>query len=143
MHQTHPQSKHMTKTSITTLLLSLLLASAPALAATQTDTARLEWRDAGHHLVVDAQDGIVRVTTTEPSSYSGVRSGDRILRVDGQPVRRMADLTHALVGNKATRVPVTVLRKGNQVTVDVDTAAWSEVLAVPTPPLPQAPGTGG
>jgi len=143
MHQTHPQSKHMTKTSITTLLLSLLLASAPALAATQTDTARLEWRDAGHHLVVDAQDGIVRVTITEPSSYFGVRSGDRILRVDGQPVRRMADLTHALVGNKATRVPVTVLRKGNQVTVDVDTAAWSEVLAVPTPPIPQAPGTGG
>jgi len=143
MHQTHPQSKHMTKTSITTLLLSLLLASAPALAATQTDTARLEWSDAGHHLVVDAQDGIVRVTTTEPSSYFGVRSGDRILRVDGQPVRRMADLTHALVGNKATRVPVTVLRKGNQVTVDVDTAAWSEVLAVPTPPIPQAPGTGG
>lgn len=143
MHQTHPQSKHMTKTSITTLLLSLLLACAPALAATQTDTARLEWRDAGHHLVVDAQDGIVRVTTTEPSSYFGVRSGDRILRVDGQPVRRMADLTHALVGNKATRVPVTVLRKGNQVTVDVDTAAWSEVLAVPTPPIPQAPGTGG
>lgn len=143
MHQTHPQSKHMTKTSITTLLLSLLLASAPALAATETDTARLEWRDAGHHLVVDAQDGIVRVTTTEPSSYFGVRSGDRILRVDGQPVRRMADLTHALVGNKATRVPVTVLRKGNQVTVDVDTAAWSEVLAVPTPPIPQAPGTGG
>lgn len=143
MHQTHPQSKHMTKTSITTLLLSLLLASAPALAATQSDTARLEWRDAGHHLVVDAQDGIVRVTTTEPSSYFGVRSGDRILRVDGQPVRRMADLTHALVGNKATRVPVTVLRKGNQVTVDVDTAAWSEVLAVPTPPIPQAPGTGG
>ncbi len=143
MHQTHPQSKHMTKTSITTLLLSLLLASAPALAATQTDTARLEWRDAGHHLVVDAQDGIVRVTTTEPSSYFGVRSGDRILRVDGQPVRRMADLTHALVGNKATRVPVTVLRKGNQVTVDVDTAAWSEVVAVPTPPIPQAPGTGG
>jgi len=93
--------------------------------------------------VVDAQDGIVRVTTTEPSSYFGVRSGDRILRVDGQPVRRMADLTHALVGNKATRVPVTVLRKGNQVTVDVDTAAWSEVLAVPTPPIPQAPGTGG
>ncbi|WP_282264348.1 PDZ domain-containing protein, partial [Stenotrophomonas sp. PS02301] len=117
-------------------------ASAPALAATQTDTARLEWRDDSHHLVVDARDGIVRVTTTEPSTYFGVRSGDRILRVDGQPVRRMADLTHALVGNKATRVPVVVLRKGDQVTVDVNTAAWSDVLAVQTPPIPQAPGAG-
>ncbi|MGE8260918.1 MAG: PDZ domain-containing protein [Stenotrophomonas sp.] len=144
MRQTNTKTK--TKTRITTLLLSLLLASAPALAATQTDTARLEWRDAGHHLVVDARDGIVRVTTTEPSSYFGVRSGDRILRVDGQPVRRMADLTHALVGNKATRVPVVVLRKGDQVTVDVDTAAWSEVLAVETPPIPQPatpPRAGG
>ncbi|MGL4694206.1 MAG: PDZ domain-containing protein, partial [Stenotrophomonas maltophilia] len=98
-----------TRTKITTLLLSLLLASAPVLAATQTDTARLEWRDAGHHLVVDASDVVVQVTTTEPSAYFGVRSGDRILRVGGQPVRRMADLTHALVGNKATRVPVVVM----------------------------------
>jgi hypothetical protein len=43
-------------------------------------------------------------------------------------------------------VPVVVLRKGDQVTVDVDTAAWSEVLAVETPPIPQPstpPRAGG
>ncbi len=141
MRQT--KTKIKTKIKMIPLLLSLLLAGAPALAATQADTSRLEWRDAGHHLVVDAQDGIVRITTTEPSTYFGLRSGDRVLRINGQPVRRLADLTHGLGGKKSARVPVTVLRKGNQVTVDVDTAAWGEALAVETPAIPQPPRAGG
>jgi len=137
------QTKTKIKIKMIPLLLSLLLAGAPALAATQADTSRLEWRDAGHHLVVDAQDGIVRITTTEPSTYFGLRSGDRIIRVGDQQVRRIADLTHTLGGNKGSRVPVTVLRKGNQKTVYVDSAAWSEALAVETPAIPQAPRAGG
>lgn len=128
---------------ITALLLSLLLASAPALAATttQNETARLEWRDADHHLVVDANNGIVRVTTTEPTGYFGVRSGDRILRIDGKPVRRIDDLTEVLARSRSTRLPLTVLRRGSETSLDVNTAAWRQVLSTeqPTPPQPPAP----
>ena len=128
---------------INALLLSALLASAPALAATttQNETERLEWRDADHHLVVDANNGIVRVSTTEPTGYFGVRSGDRILRIDGRPVRRIDDLTEVLARSRSTRLPLTVLRRGSETSVEVTTAAWRQVLstAQPTPPQPPAP----
>jgi len=131
----------MRKTVLSTLVLSFLLASAPALAATApttTETGRLEWREGDHHLVVDASQGIVRVTTTEPANYFGARSGDRILRIDGKPVRSIDDLTGYLAASSRSQVPMTVLRKGNQVTVSIDPAAWGKVLP-PAPPAPPAP----
>lgn len=131
----------MRQTRIAPLLLSLLLASTPALAAAQNETARLEWRDTDHHLVVDASNGIVRVTTTEPDGYFGVRSGDRILRVDGRPVRRIDDVSEVLARSSRTRLPVTVLRRGSEATVEVNTAAWRNVVPVdaPAPPAPPPP----
>ena len=126
---------------INALLLSALLASAPALAATttQNETERLEWRDADHHLVVDANNGIVRVSTTEPTGYFGVRSGDRILRIDGRPVRSVDDLTTALGRSGPDTVPVTVQRDGREQTVQVATAAWRGVLPPPAPAPPPPP----
>lgn len=129
---------------ITTLLLSALLASAPALAATTThdEKARLEWRDGNHHLVMDADNGIVRVISLEPASDFGVRSGDRILRIDGQPVRRIDDLTAVLTRSRSTRLPLTLLRKGSESSVEINTAPWRKVLSAepaPAPPAPPAP----
>ncbi len=134
----------MRKTLLSTLVLSFLLASAPALAATtstQTETGRLEWREGDHHLVVDANQGMVRITATEPAAYFGVRSGDRILRIDGKPVRTIADLTDTLATTSRSRLPMTVLRKGSETTLDVDTAAWRKVApaAPPAPPAPPSP----
>lgn len=136
----------MRHTTLVPLLLSVLLASAPALAATTTttETGRLEWREGDHHLVVDADNGIVRVTAIEPASDFGVRNGDRILRIDGRPVRRIDDLTDVLARSSRTRLPVTVLRKGSQTTLEVNTAAWRRVLpaepaAPPQPPAPPRP----
>ncbi|MEG2805272.1 PDZ domain-containing protein [Stenotrophomonas sp.] len=128
----------MRNTALTAFMLTALLAGAPALAATaQTDTARLAWQDGVHALSLESSGGIVRVTQAETARFS-VRSGDRILRIDGHPVRSVADLTDFLAGNDRSRVPMILLRKGSQLTVTIDAAAWHDVLP-PTPPAPPAP----
>ncbi len=128
----------MRTTLLCAAVMSLLLASAPALAAPlQTDTATMTWQDGAHQLGLESRDGIVRVTQTDPA-YFGVRSGDRLLRIDGQPVRSLDDVTSFLARNSRSRVPVILLRKGSQMTVTIDAAAWSKVLP-PAPPAPPAP----
>jgi S1-C subfamily serine protease len=121
------------------LALCLLLASAPALSATHRESSRLDWREDGHHLALDAEQSVVRVRNATPAGHFGVRAGDRVLRVGTQPVRSVDDLTTALGRSGPGSVPVTVQRDGREQTVQVATAAWRGVLPPPAPAPPPPP----
>ncbi len=61
-----------------------------------------------------------RVVKDSPADRGGVRAGDVILEVDGQEISDSGDIRDALSDHKAgDRVPVKVVRDGNDVTLDV------------------------
>ncbi|MCF7751455.1 PDZ domain-containing protein [Bacillus subtilis subsp. subtilis] len=124
----------------TAMLLTLLLAAPVGAATTRTESSRLEWREDGMHLAVEASQGVMRVRNAVPAGRFGVRAGDQILKVDGQPVHRVDDLTAGLARSARTQVPVTLLRDGREQVVEVSTTAWRGVLP-PAPPPPPAPPT--
>ena len=55
-----------------------------------------------------------------PAASAGLRTGDVILAVDGEPVEDHRDLTRRIAGiAPGTEVPITVFRKGREATLDV------------------------
>ena len=127
--------------SASTVLLSLLLASAASAGSTttttRTETSRLDWRERGLHLAIEASQGVVFVRHAAPAGHFGLHVGDRVLQVGTQPVRRIDDLTTALARSGHPSVAVTVLRDGRRLSVPVATGAWHGVLP-PAPPAPPA-----
>ncbi|WIG96232.1 RIP metalloprotease RseP [Myxococcus sp. SDU36] len=54
-----------------------------------------------------------------PAVAAGIRPGDRILSVDGEPVRTFNDMREAFVGRFERPVPIVLERNGQKLTVDV------------------------
>jgi len=71
----------------------------------------------GVGLLLEDQDGLIMVTRVfprTPGEAAGVRSGDRIMAVDGQPVTglKLEQVSKRLLGAPGTEVAVTIAREG-------------------------------
>ena len=84
------------------------------------------------------------------AAAAGIRPGDRIISVEGEPVRTFDDMRDAFVGKFERPVPVTLERDGQQRVVQVTPERSSEVSPVDTvergmigvSPYPQPPVVG-
>ena len=119
-------------------LLGLLLLPLPALAGAGS-AQTLEWRQEGARLSLRSTEGQVHVDAASPEARFGVRSGDRILRVDDTAVRRVEHLAVALRHSYASTAYLLLRRDKRELTVAVDAAAWRQALDAPPPPAPPAP----
>lgn len=115
----------------------MLLLPLPALAG-GGNAQTLEWRQNAARLSLRSTEGQVRVEAASPEARFGVRSGDRILRVDDTAVRRVEHLAEALRHSHAAAY-LLLRRDRRELTVAVDAAAWRQALEVPLPPAPPAP----
>ncbi len=118
--------------------VALLLATAACSQSGRTETSRMDVRGDGNHLSLEAKQGVVSVLAASPAGRFGVDEGDRVLRVDGQPVTSVTALTTALTGSGRATVPVVVQRNGSEQTLTVATAPWQAIRA-PEPPRPPSP----
>ena len=119
-------------------LLLMLLPSLPALAGSSS-AQTLEWRQQDARLARRSTEGQVRVEAAAPEARFGVRSGDRILRVDDTAVRRIEHLTEALRHSTAPTAYLLLRRDRRELTVPVNAAAWRLALVAPVPPPPPPP----
>jgi S1-C subfamily serine protease len=118
--------------------VALLLATAACSQSGRTETSRMDVRSDGNHLSLEAKQGVVSVLAASPTGRFGVNAGDRVLRVDGQPVSSVSAFTSALTGSGKATVPVVVQRDGSEQTLTVTTAPWQAIRA-PEPPRPPSP----
>lgn len=65
--------------------------------------------------------GIVSVTAGSPAEAAGVLPGDRIVKVNGQDVTDFTvdELTPLIIGDAGSKVELTLLRDGNELTLSV------------------------
>lgn len=119
-------------------MLLMMLLPLPALAGGDSRQA-LEWRQDGARLSLWSTEGEVQVAAARPETRFGVRSGDRILQVDGTPVHEVEHLADALRDSGAPTAHLRVQRGGRELTVPVNSSAWRQALAVPPPPAPPPP----
>ncbi len=116
-------------------MLLMMLLPLPALAGGGSSQT-LEWRQDDARLALRSTEGQVRVEAASPEARFGVRSGDRILRVDDTAVRRIEHLAEALRRSGATKAYLLLRRDKRELTVPVDAAAWRMALVAPPPPPP-------
>ncbi len=119
-------------------LVVLALATAACSQGGRTETSRMDVRSNGAHLSLEARQGVVSVLAASPAERFGVNAGDRVLRVDGQPVTSVSALTSAMTGSRTPTVPVVVQRNGGEQTLMVTTAPW-QAIRPPEPPRPPSP----
>ncbi|AWT16312.1 hypothetical protein DM611_19470 [Stenotrophomonas maltophilia] len=119
-------------------LLLMMLLPLPALAGGGSSQT-LEWRQNDARLALRSTEGQVRVDAASPEARFGVRSGDRILRVDDTAVRRIEHLADALRHSNASTAYLLLRRDRREFTVSVDAAAWRLALVAPPPPAPPPP----
>jgi len=115
------------------LLLVLLALPLPVLAGSSSSQT-LEWRQDDARLALRSTEGVVRVDAASPEARFGVRSGDRILRVDDSPVRQIEQLADAMQAASTATVYLLLRRDGRMLTVPVNVAQWRPALAPPPPP---------
>ena len=115
------------------LLLVLLALPLPVLAGSSSSQT-LEWRQDDARLALRSTEGVVRVDAASPEARFGVRSGDRILRVNDSPVRQIEQLADAMQAASTATVYLLLRRDGRMLTVPVNVAQWRPALAPPPPP---------
>lgn len=115
------------------LLLVLLALPLPVLAGSSSSQT-LEWRQDDARLALRSTEGVVRVDAASPEARFGVRSGDRILRVNDSPVRQIEQLADAVQAASTATVYLLLRRDGRMLTVPVNVAQWRPALAPPPPP---------
>ncbi|EOW2137518.1 PDZ domain-containing protein [Stenotrophomonas sp. GD03908] len=120
----------------------MLLLPLPALAGGGS-AQTLEWRQDGARLSLHSTEGQVHVDAASPEARFGVRSGDRILRVDDTAVRQVEHLAVALRHSNAATAYLLLRRDRRELTVAVNAAAWRQALEVPPPPVPPPPAPPG
>ena len=90
-------------------------------------------------LALHSTEGQIQVEAARPEGRFGVRSGDRILRVDDTPVYQIDHLSRALIDSPAARAYLLLRRERRLVSVAVDVDAWRQALdarrRLPAPPL--------
>ncbi|HKH16664.1 MAG TPA: PDZ domain-containing protein, partial [Solirubrobacteraceae bacterium] len=63
---------------------------------------------------------VAAIARTGPAASSDLRTGDRIVELDGQDIKEPGDLSSAVLDHKpGDRVELTVVRGGDQRTIDV------------------------
>jgi regulator of sigma E protease len=67
-----------------------------------------------------------------PAAVAGIRPGDRVVAVDGEPVKTYSEMLEALVGRFERPVPLTVEREGQQVPITVTPAKRTETSPIDT-----------
>lgn len=122
------------------LLLVLLALPLPVLAGSSSSQT-LEWRQDDARLALRSTEGVVRVDAASPEARFGVRSGDRILRVNDSPVRQIEQLAGAVQAASTATVYLLLRRDGRMLTVPVNVAQWRPALAPPPPPPAPPPPT--
>ncbi|CAH0211314.1 PDZ domain-containing protein [Stenotrophomonas lactitubi] len=115
------------------LLLVLLALPLPVLAGSSSSQT-LEWRQDDARLALRSTEGVVRVDAASPEARFGVRSGDRILRVNDSPVRQIEQLADAVQAASTATVYLLLRRNGRMLTVPVNVSQWRPALAPPPPP---------
>ena len=80
------------------------------------------------HLGGDSSAGVLvgRVLPGTPAETAGVRVGDLLVKVDGQPIEDVRDLRRALDERRGQSFPVELLRDGRSVSLDVTLPARDE-----------------
>ncbi|OCK45434.1 hypothetical protein BA766_17760 [Stenotrophomonas maltophilia] len=116
------------------MLLVMLLPLPPLAGGGNSQT--LEWRQDDARLALRSTEGQVHVDAASPEARFGVRSGDRILRVDDTAVRRVEHLAGALRHATGPTVYLLLRRDRREMTVPVNAAAWRLALVAPPPPAP-------
>jgi S1-C subfamily serine protease len=82
------------------------------------ETVPLSRRVAHHHgLDADSAVRVNEVVANSPAARGGLREGDRIVRIDGQPTRDVDALQRQLAGNSIGRATTVELLRGVEVTV--------------------------
>ncbi len=119
-------------------MLLVMLLPLPALAG-GGNSQTLEWRQDDARLALRSTEGQVHVDAASPEARFGVRSGDRILRVDDTAVRRVEHLAGALRHSTGPTVYLLLRRDRREMTVPVNAAAWRLALVAPPPPAPPPP----
>ncbi|CRX67471.1 hypothetical protein A7X97_10445 [Stenotrophomonas sepilia] len=119
-------------------MLLMALLPLPALAGGGSSQT-LEWRQDDARLALRSTEGQVRVEAARPEARFGVRSGDRILRLDDTAVRRIEHLADALRHSSAPTAYLLLRRDKRELTVPVDAASWRLALVAPPPPAPPPP----
>lgn len=103
---------------------------------------RLTWHDADHSLSLhsDANNGIW-VTGANPKSVWGLHQGDKILAIDGHPVKNIAELLDKLRMSKPKDVKLLVHRDDAQQVLTVSASDYMSIVGPepPNPPIPPAP----
>lgn len=120
------------------VLLMMVLLPLPAQAGGGSSQA-LEWRQDDARLALRSTEGQVHVEAASPEARFGVRSGDRILRMDDTAVRRVEHLVDALRHSTGRTVYLLLRRDRRELTVPVNAAAWRLALVTPPPPAPPPP----
>ena len=115
-------------------LMMLLLALPLPVLAGSSNAQTLAWRQDDARLALRSTEGVVRVDAASPEARFGVRSGDRILRVDDSPVRQIEQLADAVRAASTPTVHLLLRRDGRMLTVPVNVAQWRPALAPPPPP---------
>jgi hypothetical protein len=91
----------------------------------------------GCRAALRSTEGQVHVEAASPEARFGVRSGDRILRVDDTAVRRVEHLAEALRHSIAHRLPVAAPRQAR--TDGGGRRCLAPGIEVPPPPPPPPP----
>ncbi|WMJ70569.1 PDZ domain-containing protein [Stenotrophomonas sp. 24(2023)] len=121
------------------LALCLLALAAPARAGSDHAAASMSWHAGNRHLALASEQQVVQVHTALPEGHFGLRGGDRVLAVDGRPVRAIDTLVQALATSSKVTVQVKVQRRGRDIVVPVATDAWRAVAPPPAPAAPPPP----
>ncbi len=79
----------------------------------------------GLGIVITMQDDMVTVVSPiedKPAFIAGVRTGDKIVRIDGKTTKNFTilDAVHSLRGKKGTKVTITIIREGESNPIDFD-----------------------
>ncbi|MBT6275144.1 MAG: serine protease [Chromatiales bacterium] len=86
-------------------------------------------------ITVEHQAGLAIASTVDggPASYSDIEVGDIVTEVAGQPVRELASMFRLIwsLGEAGVKVPLTVIRDGDHVDVDINSIDRRSLLAAP------------
>lgn len=109
----------------------------------------LSWHNGDRVLGLES-DGTtaIRVIKAEPDEVFGLRQGDEILAVDGEPVRGIEDLLDHLRARQPNAVELLIRRGNAEQVVALAASEYQSLLPTPTPeppapPSPPKPESGG
>jgi carboxyl-terminal processing protease len=72
---------------------------------------------------ITMREGVVTVIAPiegTPAYKAGIKAGDKIVRVDGEPIKDLRDAVNRMRGSQGTEVRVTVIRQGSADPIDFD-----------------------